>query len=1039
MPSILGNNKNLHISTSYTDIEDPTIDSFFCSNGCNVTVYADYQDVIFDPVFGVNNASTDLSNITINLAQNNITLGNGNNLVYGNYRDLSISIVGGTYNTTGIFNTVLDGVSILQGGNNISVGSGSNIIYGSMRDLSMSAIGGTALGLGTNGVTVNTVIDHTTINLTGGGLGNTITAGNGSKVVYGDLRDFTLTAGGATAISDPTFATSPNTYAITQVQNLNFTVGNNTITLGNGNNTVYGDMATLNLKAPASTSIGFNSNALSGPGDVNTFEANFFFGLGIAPNFNNFNFHGDTISVGNGVNVIYGHLQTLDFSSIGGTASSPGTMPNPGAPYVDSTLPFYEGYLSGANQPVGSHYVNLTMDTTVITAGVGNNTIFGDLQSFQIDLTAGTNTGTFAPPFNGQNSADGVFPFQSDDYSGNALTMAGNIIKVGLSGSGVNTVYGTMQDWTSVANGGLSNQGAAQVSAVSFALFVLGGTGTLDPFTLSSSDAVVTGNNISVGSGTNTIYGDMRDLTFILNGATEDGHNEVSFALPNTGVHDHVNEIDMGYNTVSTLNGVNTIFGSMHDLVWTIHAGQGLNIDPFSTDFAQGNLVSNSVTMGHDKISVGSGVNTIWGDFHNLDLTASGGSNTSAPFSAFSGAIISSNFLFMGSNVITAGLTGSSVNLIYGDGNEINYSVAGGVASSGLIAQDTIRSNVLSMGNNDITTGNGTSTVYGDIHDLVWSAAAGSADGLGSNADAFLRSNTIEMGGNTIHAGSGADIIYGDAQSISLAVTGGIVTNGGILNTYGNNNPTDASAHMINNSITMDGNHLYGGAGNDTIYAHLRDLNFSAIDGTVASGSGNAGALFSGDYKLTNGITVHDSGNHVTFKNDVIDGGAGNDTIIGSDVLNLSGVETFLLPAGSTAQVTWHNNLDGLGNILSVSNDLLGTGLNQITFGDELLTGGLGNDQFVFTLLNGGNKVVANQGAAEVTDFNASGAFDKLVLHTSLISEHTAADLDADHVATFTNAGGNTMITFNSAGSIMLDHVTYTSFVNMGAHLVVMA
>lgn len=917
--------------------------------------------------------------------------------VLGNNSDLTYTVSSGTYSGLGVIHTDQLDINLTLGGNTFTPGNGVFTIYGSLRDLSLTLNGGTAL----SGATVNTLMDGT-IDLTGGGVGNTITAGNGVMTVYGDMRNLTISAGGATAISDPTFATSPNTTAIAQIQDLNFTVGNNTITLGNGVNTVYGDMQSLNVLAPASTAIGFNSNALSGPGDLYGFELNFFFGLGVAPKYDNYNFHTDKITVGNGVSTIYGHLQNLSFSSIGGTASSPGTMPNPGSPYMDSTLPGYEGYLSGANQPAGTHYANFTMDKTIITAGAGTNTIFGDFQSLQINLASGTNTGTFAPPFNGQSSADGVFPFQSNDFSGDALTMAGNTIKAGLTGSGVNTIFGTMQDWSSTTNGGTNNQGASQVTAISFSLIVLGGTGTLDPFSLTSFDAVVTGNTIATGNGVNTIYGDMRDFTFVLNGGTQDGHNEVSFAFPSEGEHNHLLEVDMGYNTISALNGTNTIYGSMDDLTWTINAGQGKNINPASTDFTQGNLISNLVTMGHDTISTGSGVNTIYGDLHNLSLTASGGSNTSAPAGAFSGAIISANLFSMGSNIITVG-TGTDT--IYGDGNEISYAVVGGTASGGLIAQDSIRLNVLSMGNNAITTGNGTSTVYGDVHDLIWSAKAGSADGLGSNADAIFRTNTVEMGGNTIHVGTGADTIYGDAQSLSFSVKGGTVTGGGILNTYGVDNLTSATAHMINNKITMVDNQIYGGSGNDTLYGNVRDISFSAVDGTVVSGTGNASGLFSGGYHLTNGANVVDVGNHITFGNDTLVGGAGNDFLSG-DAVNLTGLDKFL------------------------------TGLNTITWGDDVMTGGTGADQFAFTLLNDGH--LEMQGHDTITDFSAS-AGDRMVLKVA--SGVTFASLNADVVFTHPGLVGSgpatdTLITFHDGSSIALWDVNIASFSSANTVLV---
>jgi len=911
--------------------------------------------------------------------------------ILGNNNDLTYILSSGTYSGLGVIHTDQLDINLTLGGNTFTPGNGDFTIYGSLRDLSLTLNGGTAL----SGATVNTIMDGT-IDLTGGGVGNTITAGNGVKTVYGDMRDLTLTVGGATAISDPTFETSPNTTAIAQIQDLDVTVGNNTINLGNGNNTVYGDMQSLNLVSPASTAIGFNSNIYSGIGDLYSLEQLFFFGIVVEPHFDNFNFHTNTITVGNGVNTIYGHLQTLNFSSVGGTASSPGTMPNPGSPYVDSTLPFYEGYLSGANEIAGIYYTNITMDAAIITAGSGTNTIYGDFQTLQGNIVTGTNTGTFAPPFNGMNSADGVFPFQSNDWTANAFTMAGNTIKAGLSGGGVNTIYGTMQDWISNVNGGVNDQGASQIAAISFSLFVMGGTGTLDPLSLSSVDVSITGNTIATGNGVNTIYGDMRDFTFNLNGGIEDGHNEVSFALPHGGEHNHFLELYMGYNTITTGNGVNTIFGSMDDLTWTINGGQGINIDPASTDFLQAFISNNFISMGHDTIVTGTGTNTIHGDFHNLNLTTSGGSNTSTPFVALSGAVIAGNTFLGGYNTITAGMIGSSVNVIYGEGNDINFSVIGGTASGGLVAQDTIRSNNLFIGNNTITTGNGTSTVYGDIHALNWSAKAGSADGLGSNADAFLRSHTVEMGGNTIHVGTGANTIYGDAQSFSFSVKGGSVTNGGILNTYGVDNLTDASAHMINNTITMVDNHLYGGAGNDILYGNVRDLIFSAIDGNVVSGTGDASASFAGGYHLTNGAAVVDVGNHITFGSDTLFGGAGNDFFSG-DAVNLTGLDKFL------------------------------TGLNTITWGNDILTGGTGADKFGFTLLDQDGFVA--QGQDIITDLKTSEG-DRMVLKVE--TGVTLSDVNMETVFTHSAEGGgaalDTVATFHDGSSITLWDVNIASF-----------
>jgi hypothetical protein len=1158
------------------------------SNG-NFTVYGNqYQNISFTVSNSVDNTSLVLSGISVDLAGNTIHLGNGNNTVYGNIQDLSFSVnntsvdsVGSdaflsdpattsgipspifglpTYTTT--YDVGIDNVNVELGGNTITVGNGVDTIYGTMRDLNMSDSGGNAVtdGVGTGSqITVNTLINDVTIDLTGGGVGNSITVGNGNNTVYGDMRDMTLTAGGGYANSTglpastnfafSDFTISPNVTASTNIQGLNFTVGDNQITLGNGTNTVYGDMQTMNLTATSDIAIGYNSIAAGGIGDGYNSLLNFFatgrsvLPYFVTPNFNNFNFNSDVITVGNGNNVIYGHLQTINFSEGNSSqvAMSPGDSPVPTSSFDQSALLAsigLPGFLAGTVPYTTISYGNTTMGANTITAGSGVNTIYGDFQTFNNTIIGGTSTGTFPSSPGSTVYTPLNSPFQTPHDSiaplFNVLLMDGNVIKAGLSGSSTNTIYGTLQDMNFIGVAGNANQ-SYEDDAEALNMFVLGGTGHFLPGTdptvsYPNFSANVTGNTITVGNGVNTIYGDMRDLITTDSGGIQNGLNNPlglngqpattngpSMPSATFGPFDTVNadanEFFLGANhitagngvntiyagmrdmitvnggvdingvitsnsstigiientpsgdsdiqnfevdvivsiagsTIHVGNGVNTIYGSMRDLTWVNFGGNGINIAPDSFASATAYETLNRVFMGNNHITAGSGVNTIDGDFRNLDWSVVSGDNTVTlagnAFGSNAGANVRSTILTMGGNTITAGTSGSSsVNVISGDGEDMLYSVLGGTATDHLSSWASISRNNTTMWDNHVDLyGGGVSTVYGDVQSIDWSVTAGHADGAGSYADGHLYQNNITMGGNVItDHGNGSDTIYGDAQTISLSVQGGTVTNSGSF-TYTSpltGNPvttvTDASTHMIDNTITLAGNTITGGSGNDVIYASLQNLSFSAHGG---SGPGT-GAYFTGNIVFPDGgsnpshanSTVVDTGNHITFGNGSINGGGGNDLIIGSDVLNLTGLDAFLKPPGYVGPVTWHNNGDG-----SVSNDLLGTDLNQITFGNELLTGGLGNDTFEFTLLNGGTKVVANQGAAEVTDL---GAKDVVQLNTSLIAEHTAAALDADHVATFTNSAAGCLITFNGAGSIMLDHVNFTSFVQMQTqhHLVV--
>jgi len=276
----------------------------------------------------------------------------------------------------------------------------------------------------------------------------------------------------------------------------------------------------------------------------------------------------------------------------------------------------------------------------------------------------------------------------------------------------------------------------------------MGGTGTLDYTTFSLSSLTVTGNTILTGNGTNTVFGNMRDFIQLHQGGVENGENTLTFFFPLSGAQFIFSEIYGGYNTITVGNGLNTIYGNMRDISFTEIGGSGINILPESTDVIQNGTFGNFISMGHNDITAGTGVNIINGDFRNFTVSVSGGTNpvTLVTFTA-GGAVYADNFIDMGFNIIDAGLSGSSTNTISGNGENFELSLTAGTASLGLCAENSILRNFFALGNNQITTGDGSSTIYGDIQHISWSAAGGSADGDGSNAIAVFRNNTLLIGG----------------------------------------------------------------------------------------------------------------------------------------------------------------------------------------------------------------------------------------------------------------------------------------------------
>ncbi len=400
--------------------------------------------------------------------------------------------------------------------------------------------------------------------------------------------------------------------------------------------------------------------------------------------------------------------------------------------------------------------------------------------------------------------------------------------------------------------------------------------------------------------------------------------------------------------------------------------------------------------MGGNAIQAGNGADQIYGTLYDMTFSQSGGNNTATPPSqGIEGVTEVGDTFMMGHNIITAG---GGIDIIAGDMHDFNWSVVGGVATQGFTATNINHSNTFILGNNTIkTTGYGADVVYGDMHALNWSATGGYADGTpttlnplggGSNARAIMRLDTVNLGHNAIQVGNGVDTVYGDMQQLSLSLQGGTVTNGGVLVTEGIPFLTDASAIMIDTTITMVGNIITAGSGNDVLFGNMENLNFSATNGTVDGvstgfipGDGNAGAYFSGTYINTSGQPRFDTGSTITFGNDTLNAGAGNDFLCG-DALNLTGLNAFLVKT------------DAAGD----------PNINFIDWGNAVLVDGSGHDQDVFALDDHTGSMMM-QGAQIVEHFNLSN--DKLVFGNVIGANNSGSASSNAHlldaVSTFVN------------------------------------
>ena len=846
---IINNNQN---------ILDTTDDSFTKLRFGIHVKYGDYKNVTFDPaaaygtvsdsslilakntfnfgsginlVYGnIKNLSMDANiggsflNEVVSMAGNSIDVGSGLNTIYGNMRDFSLSLQGGE-NSSSAF----DNLNFMAGGNDISMGSGINTVFGTLRDIHISVTGGES----NDGEAYANLMENNTIDLTGGGVGNAISAGNGLNTIYGNMRDFTMTVGNNSA--------SDGSLSMNQIDGNTFEMGGNTITLGNGNNVVYGVMDTLNFEILGSSALGTDSITIASIGPAGTA-----FGLlDEIPELtdtelaNLFNMAGNTITVGKGTNIIYGDLKTYNASVVGGIADGDSA----------ETADSMDNYDSSGN-PTGG----VVMGSNTITADKGTNTIYGNIG--EINLSTG-----------GQNA-------------------------IGEEAAGGHSVG---------------------------ALFI------------------AETNVIVAEKGTNTIYGNMGDVNLIGMGAQLTSGN---FAT--TGSEAFFEGIFSG-NQITSLGGKSTIFGSLHDINVTTVSGNGADGNQFSQGFA-GFYFQNE----GNTILAGKGENEIYGSVHDVNLTATGGVNASPKSS--SSAITAGNGLFMGQNEITV-LGGDSI--VAGNMNDLSINVEGGEAYDGFQTVNNIRATFFDFGKNTITTGKGDDVIYGDLRSMSYSVTGGHAEGEDSAALTFSRSDFIDMGGNLIHAGAGDDWVFGNAQSMSFTLQGGTVTNGAGVDQH----LTAASAVMIRQTISMrgesinfepdpdsfNGNRIYGEDGNDHLFGNLQTLSFSATDGVVTDGGiGDVSARFHSDILFPTGNPQREfSSNIITFGDDYIFGGKGDDVIYG-DVQYVIGEATFLYDP---------NPLDNISN--------------KIIYGNDILEGGKGDD---YLNGNGGEDIASYENDASAVD-----------------------------------------------------------------------
>lgn len=739
---------------------------------------------------------------------------------------------------------------------------------------------------------------------------NQTLTGSLATTAYGDLEDINMVATATSNLSP----SGPFVY-LDLIAGYTFNMGNDKLSFGDANNTLYGDMRDLNNTIIAATS---NNVSLTNAGiDYNTFN----FGL-------------DSITAGNGNNTVYGDARDFNFNIQG-----------PINPY--GLLDTVAG--NGASDYLEDQAYNFAKDTIVL--GNGNNVVYGDMRDFSVNILAGTGS----PQEIGNFTIVGA-------YSDNTTTFASNLITVG---DGNNTIYGNFRDWSIFGDGGTIN--GTMINGTMGSVFETDTNAEFaaNTFTSANSNAHSTNNIISIGDGNNTIFANGENLSITMLGGHLNGADSTlaiidsdSFAFGNDVVKTASGHI---------ADGNNTVYGDLENMILSVVGGD--NVDGYVGADAQ--IRASTYVMGNDSITLGNGNNKVFGDMNDVSWTSQGGLNSVNNDFGFDRLVsLTGNHLTMGNDNISVG---NGNNTLYGDAHNINLEALGGTAdmfnSPGALTFRAIGgSNVIDFGNDTITAGTGNNTISGDAWDVNLEGVGGSASnghyawGRVNAADIHFGDDVITVG-NKSEAISQSNTIYGDAYSFTMDSVGGTVDSTGGL----------AEGQVINNTVEFGNNIITAAGGSDKLYANVEYLNLIFQDGT----NNAVDALSSAHAVMT--------GNTINFGNSTLVGGTGNNAFYG-DAAFVSGLNKFLAN-GNT--VTWSSH--------------------------NVYTGGSGHNDFHFTIFDQGGLVT--EGNTEITNFGA-GHNDKLVFDAP--ANVTLASLNA--AVTETYVGKSTILTFHDGSHITLDN-----------------
>ena len=1025
-------------------------DTITLGNGLNVALGGGGNDTIIGGngknIFGGDNGKATFDS-TGNLltfsdggstgGDDTLTAGTGNNVIIGGGGNNTITagagnntIIGAegtaTFNAAGYLTNVTSSNPSNAGNNTITAGNGTNVIIGGSGSNNITLGIGKAYVIGKNGnasFSATGIISYITTSDTGFGGSDTVTGSNGNDVIFGgtgsdtinvnDLGDVIVGDNGNASFdsSGVLLSVSTSDASIGSADTITTGIGSNvvlggagadTIQAGNGNNIILGDCGTvvffdvsgksiLSSVTSTDTAIGSGDNITVGSGRNIVFG-----GAG-----------SDTINSGAGFNILVGDNGIAQFDSVGRT----GLLVN------IATLDPSIGSADQITATDGRSVILGGAGADNIRTGQGNSVIIGDNGSATF-VSAG-----------GSPSSIGNIVFSNDGTLTYVTTTAPTIgdSDVIVAGNGNNVILGGIgSDQISTGDGNnviIGDNGNATFD----------NTGVLT--LVQSSDAALPGSyddTIIAGRGSNTIIGgNGADSIQTGVGLGEDviiGDNgRAKFDSTNGAsiLRDIIStDTSIGGNDLITAgNGFNVIVGGFG----ADHILGGDNTDVVLGDnghaiFNAAGILTYITTIdpgigGDDYIDTGSGNNTVLGGVGADQIFGKGGNdvivgdngNASFTDTGLLTYITTSDVAFGGDDVIKAGdgfntilggsgadqiTGGANTDVIIGDNGNATFDPSSGDS----ILRDIISTDVTVGGNDIINAGDGSNVVIGGFGADQITGGANEDVILGDNGHGVFNALGILTYITTISPDVGGDDVInsGDGTNVVIGGIGADQINGGtgrdiVLGDNGNATFDDTGVLTLiqTSDAAVPGNYddiikgfagdnvIFGGNGNDQITT-LGGNDVIAGDNGIATFDSTAGASVIRDIISTDtGIGGNDTinagdGNNIViagYGNDLVNTGVGNDIAVGDSghgVFNALGILTY---------------------ITSISPDIGGDDVINVSDGTNVVIGGIGND-----LINGGT------GRDIVLGDNGNATFDNTGVLTLIQTSDAAVPGNYDDI-----------------------------------------